>query len=279
MFGIRREQGRLPELAPSSAARLAVARWRLAAGLAAVFAELGMESEARRELDAILAEGLGACARRSGSARSSTSPTRARRCGRALRGGALPGARALRGLERDDRPSRRLLRRDGPLPRHDGGGARRVGPRRGALPRRASRSTRGSARGRGSRTPRTRTRGCSSPRQARRRGARPAQLGVAIGLAQTIGLPALLRRRRSSARAPSRPRPSPARRASARELEILVELGPRPLEPRDRAAAPHQRAHRGEPRPLDPRKTGCANRTEAAGYALRRGLVPSEVSP
>jgi len=61
MFGIRREQGRLPELAP--VVRLLASQshdgaWR--PGLTAVFAELGMESEARRELDAILAEGLGA---------------------------------------------------------------------------------------------------------------------------------------------------------------------------------------------------------------------------
>ena len=59
MFGIRREQGRLAELAPAVRA-LAVsdssAAWR--PGLAALMAELGMIREARAELDRIRAEGL-----------------------------------------------------------------------------------------------------------------------------------------------------------------------------------------------------------------------------
>jgi DNA-binding CsgD family transcriptional regulator/tetratricopeptide (TPR) repeat protein len=60
MFGIRREQGRLAELAP--AVRVLAGdpgrdgSWR--PGLAAVLAELGMEAEARRELARIAAEGL-----------------------------------------------------------------------------------------------------------------------------------------------------------------------------------------------------------------------------
>jgi DNA-binding CsgD family transcriptional regulator len=60
MFGIRREQGRLAELAP--AVRILAGDpgrdgpWR--PGLAAVLAELGMESEARRELARVAADGL-----------------------------------------------------------------------------------------------------------------------------------------------------------------------------------------------------------------------------
>jgi DNA-binding CsgD family transcriptional regulator len=58
MFGVRREQGRLAELAP--VIRLLAGQpagpWR--PGLVAVLAELGMESEARRELARIAAEGL-----------------------------------------------------------------------------------------------------------------------------------------------------------------------------------------------------------------------------
>jgi DNA-binding CsgD family transcriptional regulator/tetratricopeptide (TPR) repeat protein len=60
MFGIRREQGRLAELAP--AVRILAGDvdrrgpWR--PGLVAVLAELGMEQEARRELDAIATEGI-----------------------------------------------------------------------------------------------------------------------------------------------------------------------------------------------------------------------------
>ncbi len=60
MFGIRREQGRLTELAP--AVRILAGDpgrggpWR--PGLAAVLAELGMEDEARRELARVAAEGI-----------------------------------------------------------------------------------------------------------------------------------------------------------------------------------------------------------------------------
>ncbi|HET7170804.1 MAG TPA: AAA family ATPase [Gaiellales bacterium] len=59
MFGIRREQGRLAELAPavrSLASSDRAAAWR--PGLAALMAELGMVREARAELDVIRAEGL-----------------------------------------------------------------------------------------------------------------------------------------------------------------------------------------------------------------------------
>lgn len=60
MFGLRREQGRLAELAP--AVRILAADpgrggpWR--PGLAAVLAELGMESEARAELERVASEGI-----------------------------------------------------------------------------------------------------------------------------------------------------------------------------------------------------------------------------
>jgi DNA-binding CsgD family transcriptional regulator/tetratricopeptide (TPR) repeat protein len=60
MFSIRREQGRLAELAP--AVRLLageperIGPWQ--PGLVAVLAELGMESEARRELSRLAAEGI-----------------------------------------------------------------------------------------------------------------------------------------------------------------------------------------------------------------------------
>ncbi len=60
MFGLRREQGRLAELAP--VVRLLDAETREGAwspGLVALYAELGMEDEARRELDRILEAGLG----------------------------------------------------------------------------------------------------------------------------------------------------------------------------------------------------------------------------
>ena len=59
MFGIRREQGRLAELAPVVRVLAATASggaW--APGLAAVLADLGMHDEARRELARIRADGL-----------------------------------------------------------------------------------------------------------------------------------------------------------------------------------------------------------------------------
>jgi DNA-binding CsgD family transcriptional regulator/tetratricopeptide (TPR) repeat protein len=60
MFGIRREQGRLAELAPVIRILAGdvnrVGPWR--PGLVAVLAELGMEHEARRELSRLAAEGI-----------------------------------------------------------------------------------------------------------------------------------------------------------------------------------------------------------------------------
>jgi DNA-binding CsgD family transcriptional regulator len=60
MFGVRREQGRLAELAPVIRILAGGAEragpWR--PGLAVVLAELGMEREARRELSRIAAEGI-----------------------------------------------------------------------------------------------------------------------------------------------------------------------------------------------------------------------------
>ena len=62
MFGIRREQGRLAELAPVIRILAGEARrdgpWR--PGLVALLAELGMEAEARRELARVAADGLDA---------------------------------------------------------------------------------------------------------------------------------------------------------------------------------------------------------------------------
>jgi DNA-binding SARP family transcriptional activator/DNA-binding CsgD family transcriptional regulator len=61
MFGIRREQGRLDEVAPVvrslSSATTGQSAWRPA--LAALLAELGMDDEARRELAHVRREGLG----------------------------------------------------------------------------------------------------------------------------------------------------------------------------------------------------------------------------
>jgi DNA-binding CsgD family transcriptional regulator len=58
MFGIRREQGRLAELAPLIRMLAGETTWR--PGLASLLTELGMEDEARRELAAVTADGLDA---------------------------------------------------------------------------------------------------------------------------------------------------------------------------------------------------------------------------
>ena len=75
MFSIRREQGRLAELAPvvRILAGEAAARGPWRPGFVSLLAELGMEDEARRELSRVASEGLDAVPRsRSGSPRSPT---------------------------------------------------------------------------------------------------------------------------------------------------------------------------------------------------------------
>ena len=78
MFSIRREQGRLAELAPVIKLLAGdvsnTGPWR--PGLVSLLVELGMEDEARRELAASPPTGWTDFARRSGSRRSRTSPTR-----------------------------------------------------------------------------------------------------------------------------------------------------------------------------------------------------------
>lgn len=56
MFGIRREQGRLAELAPVIRMLASADAWR--PGLVSLLCELGMEDEARRELARVASEGL-----------------------------------------------------------------------------------------------------------------------------------------------------------------------------------------------------------------------------
>ena len=113
MFSIRREQGRLAELAPVIRILAGDARegpWR--PGLVSVLVELGMAEEARRELARVAAQGL--------------EPLR-----ESLWLASLTRARAARRGERDDRPPGRLLRVGGSLPRHACRDARRMGARRG----------------------------------------------------------------------------------------------------------------------------------------------------
>jgi DNA-binding CsgD family transcriptional regulator len=281
MFGIRREQGRLPELAP--VVRLLAGQshdgaWR--PGLAAVLAELGMESEARREVEAILADGIGvlrpalwlaslvyladACAMlRDERTAATIYPELAQYAGSNVMIGHLV---ACYGATDRYLGTTAAVLGDWDAAEEHFQAAIALNTRLGArtwlahtafayaemLLRRNSGDDRAHAR---------------------------AQLGVAIGLAQAVGLPALLRRATELGTGAEPAAPSLPDGLSARELEILVQLARgrsnreigRELHISEHTAANHVRSIL--------RKTGCANRTEAAGYALRRGLVPNEVSP
>jgi DNA-binding CsgD family transcriptional regulator len=102
-----------------------------------------------------------------------------------------------------------------------------------------------------------------------------AQLGLVLGLARAIGLPSLERRASELGGDVATP-PALPDGLSPRELEVLVELARgrsnreigQVLHVSEHTAANHIRSIL--------RKTRTANRTEAAGYALRRGLVPAD---
>ncbi len=124
MFGVRREQGRLAELAPVMRVLAAGDRgggaWR--PGLAAMLAELAMEEQVRGELDRVRAEGLEPL--REGLWLASLTYLADAAGAVATSGGRLArlsAARAAGRHERHDRSRRRLLRRRRPLP----GNARR----------------------------------------------------------------------------------------------------------------------------------------------------------
>ena len=102
---------------------------------------------------------------------------------------------AYSGSQRDDRPPRRLLRRDGPLPGHDCGRPRRLGAGRGALPR-GPRPQHAARRADLARAHRLRVR-ADAPRAERRATTartRGGSSGSRSGSRRTIGLPALARR-------------------------------------------------------------------------------------
>jgi DNA-binding NarL/FixJ family response regulator len=106
-----------------------------------------------------------------------------------------------------------------------------------------------------------------------RREAAEALVGEGVELAERIGMPTLLSRLQGLA-VPSAPAALPDG-LSPREAQILAlvarglsnrEIG-EALTISEHTAANHIRSIL--------RKTGCANRTEAASYAHRRGLIPA----
>jgi len=274
-FGLRREQGRLAELAP--VVRLLDAETREGAwgpGLAALLAELGMESEARAELHRILDEGIGslrpslwlaslvyladACAALDDAeAAAVLYPELAVYSGSNVMIGHLVAcygamdrylgttAAALGDWDRAEEHFRAALALNTRLGARTWLAHTAFGYARMLLARNAG-DDRSHAR---------------------------AQLGLALGLAQTIGLPAL-ERRAAELGADVEPAATLPDGLSPREVEILVELTRgrsnreigRALHISEHTAANHIRSIL--------RKTRCANRTEAAGYALRHGLVP-----
>jgi DNA-binding CsgD family transcriptional regulator len=278
MFGIRREQGRLAELAPVvgllAGAGGPVGAWR--PGLAALLAELGMEDEARRELAQVRREGLeplrpslwlasltylaDACAAVGDQDLAAlVYPELA-----PLAGGNVVVGHGVACYGAADRFLGLLA---ATLGDHDRAAAHFE--RALALNRRMGATTWVAhtlyAYGR---TLHMRGRGEDAPRAS-------AMLIEAAALAQDIGMPALLARARALG-APAADAGAPPDDLSWREVDILrlVALG---LSNREiglelsisgHTVANHVRSIL--------RKTGAANRTEAAGYAYRHSLIRSE---
>ena len=276
MFSIRREQGRLAELAPVIRILAGDARrggpWR--PGLVSLLVELGMEDEARRELARVVAEGLDAVPRVA-LARLAHLPDRrlrgARRRGHAPRSSTpsssrSPGANVMIG---------HLVACYGAADRYLGMLAATLGEcgaRRGALRARHGAQP---AHGRGdvARPHRLRVRPPAADARGRPSATGPqALLGEAAALAERIGMPALLGRIRALGlrRAADRACPTGCRPARSQILRLVArglsnrEIGTT-LFISEHTAANHIRSIL--------RKTGCANRTEAASYAHRHGLV------
>jgi DNA-binding CsgD family transcriptional regulator len=275
MFSVRREQGRLAELAPAirALAGEAGAEGAWGPGLVALLVELGMEAEARRELARVTADGLGpfreslwlaslayltdACAALGDEATAELLyPELAR----------LEGANVMIG---------HLVAFYGAADRYLGMLAATLGER--------ARAEEHFERGLES----NRRMGATTwlahtayeygrfllARCRDRRGRAEALLGEAVTLAERIGLSSLLDRARELASSP--PRATFPNGLSPREAQILAlvaqglsnrELG-QMLFISEHTAANHIRSIL--------RKTGCANRTEATSYAHRHGLVPA----
>ena len=273
MFSLRREQGRLAELAPVirilAADAKRVGPWR--PGLVSVLVELGMEGEARRELAQVVAEGLDPF-RESLWLAALTYLTDA--C--AALGDQATAAMVYPELE----PLAGTNVMIGHLVACNGAADRYLGMLAATL----GESDRAEAhferamelnRRMGASTWLAHT-ACEYARLLlacgpgeRDRG--QALLAEAAALAERIGMPALLGRIRAlGAAAPSAGRPDGL---SSREVQILC-LVARGLSNREigatlfiseHTAANHIRSIL--------RKTRCANRTEAASYAHRHGLV------
>ena len=252
MFNIRREQGRLAELAPVIRILAGDADrggpWQ--PGLVSVLVELGMDTEARRRARA-RGRRRARPVSRIAVARRARLPDRrlrgARRRGHCRAG--LPRARAARRDERDDRPSGGLPRSSRSLPGHARGDPRRRRPRRAALRARHGAQPPDGSRdlARPHRLPvrphaaGARARRARPGRRAARRGVRAGRAHRDAGAAGPRSRPRLL----GAGQAPSRP-------AVAARGRDPVPRGPGHEQPRDRRHAVHQRAHGRQPHPQHP---------------------------
>jgi DNA-binding CsgD family transcriptional regulator len=273
MFGVRREQGRLAELAP--VIRVLAdgehgGAWR--PGLVAVLAELGMEAEARRELDRLAEDGLD---RIRESLWLASAVYLADACG--LLGDERVAGILYPALEQSAGANVQV----GHLVACYGAADRYLGVLAATLGEweRAERHFEAALalnRALGARTWLAHT----AFEYARmlvscgRRDQAGVWLGEALALATAIGLPALTARIAGLGE-----RVEPLATApdglSAREVEILL-LVARGLSNRDIGGRLHISEHTAANHIRSIlRKTGCANRTEAAAYAHRRGLVPA----
>ena len=274
MFGLRREQGRLAELAP--VVRLLDADTRESAwgpGLVALLAELGMEDDARRELDRILDTGLGALRP---SLWLASLVYLADAC--AVLGDADAAAvlyPELAAYSGSNVMIGHLVACYGAMDRYLGMTAAVLGDWeraeehfRAAL----ALNTRLGARTWLAHTAYAYARMLLARNAGDDRSHARGQLGLALGLAKTIGLPGLARRA-AELGTDVEPAATLPDGLSPREVEILLELTRgrsnreigRVLHISEHTAANHIRSIL--------RKTRCANRTEAAGYALRHGIV------
>jgi DNA-binding CsgD family transcriptional regulator/tetratricopeptide (TPR) repeat protein len=270
MFGVRREQGRLAELAPVIGVLAAGDRdggaWR--PGLAAMFAELAMEDQVRRELDRVQAEGLDAL--REGLWLASLTYLADAAGAIAHQGVAsliypmlapLAGTNVMigHGVACYGAADRYLGMLAATLGDTDGAAAHfeaalRLNRQMGAttwLAHTAYEYGRMLLRtGDGDRGERL--------------------LAEAVQLAEAVGMPTLLARARAHASVMSAPLPDGL---SARELDVL-RLVARGLSNREIGSALFISEHTAANHVRSIlRKTDCANRTEAAAYAYRGGLV------
>jgi DNA-binding CsgD family transcriptional regulator len=273
MFSVRREQGRLGEFAP--VVRLLVSGdgsggvWRPA--LAALLAELGMTEEARRELERVRADGLDGYRETLWLGSLSYLADAARAVGDVETAALvypelvpLSGGTVMIGHG---------VALYGSVDRYLGMIAATLGEVEEADAR--FRAAAVLERWMGARTWLAHTafeHGRLLAENGEGEAAAPL-LAEAAALAEGVGMPALLARIRAVAVSPPAGAPRTPDDLSAREVDVLAliarglsnrEIGAR-LYISEHTAANHVRNIL--------RKTGCSNRTEAAAYAIRRGLA------